>query len=696
MGKLLLEIGTEEIPAGYIAPALRQMETLLREGLKENRLSCGEVKTFGTPRRLGLYTEDIPEKQPVLREEVQGPAVKVAIGPDGKPTKAGLGFARTQGVEFSQLQIKDTPKGSYLFAVKNHEGKASVKLLPDILATVIRSTPFPKKMRWRGPGLLFARPIRWILALFNTKVIELELNGIKSGRVTYGHPFLSGREITVKDADFTRYIELLRKEMVIVDPEERKSILREHINRIMRKYGSELRNEELLDEVNNLVEYPFPVECTFSEGFLRVPQEVVETVMIDHQRYFPIEDGSGKLLPRFIAVTNRDSREARQAVEGNERVLKARLADAKFFWEEDRKRPLEDRLEGLKDVLFHEKLGSYWERTERIDRLAGYIAMRLGLPDEEREALHQAARLCKADLLTQMVVEFPKLQGIMGYNYAREEGKPEEVALAIMEHYLPRYAGDRLPQTRLGTVLSLADKFDTLCACFSVGLIPTGSQDPYGLRRQAHGIVRIIESQKLPLSLQDTLTAAQENFPGKGAAVRDIIAFFRDRLYQMFLERGYRYDIINAVLEAGFDDISDFCERIDIISRISTTPVWQELVTLVERTFNIGKGAPPVGEVDEGLFQQEEERALWDIYLRNKDRIKALIDERKYEEASRAYAETFARPVHIFFDRVFVNVEDERLRNNRLALVKNINQLYAPRVADLSQIVPPVEGGKQG
>ncbi len=694
MGKLLLEIGTEEIPAGYIAPALGQMEALLKEGLKKNRLDCGAVKTFGTPRRLGMYAEDIPEKQPTLTEELQGPSTKAALDPNGRPTKAGLGFARAQGVDFSELRAKDTPKGSYLFAVKTRDGERSMELLPDILSDIIRSLAFPKKMRWRGPGLSFARPVRRIVALFDTDIIGLELNGLKSGRVTFGHPFLSGKVITIKKADYDSYKDLLRREKVIVDTDERKSMLRDGINSIMRKNGSELKGDELLQEVNNLVEYPFPIECTFPEEFLRVPQEVVETVMISHQRYFPVEDGNERLLPRFIAVTNRGERGARLAVEGNERVLRARLADAKFFWEEDRKHPLKDRLDGLKDLVFHEKLGSYWERTERIDRLSAYLALKLNLVDEERDGLHRAARLCKADLLTQMVGEFPELQGVMGYHYAREEGVPEGVALAIMEHYMPRYAGDKLPQTRLGMMLSLADKFDALCACFSVGLVPTGSQDPYGLRRQTQGIIRILESQRLHLSLKDTLAAALENFPGRGAAVEGITAFFRDRLYQTFLERGHRYDIVNAVLGAGFDDISDFSDRIAVISKVSQATAWQELVTVVERTFNIGKGAPSTGEVEEGLLQQDEERALWDVYVRNKDKITSLIDGKRYEEASWAFSDTFAKPVHTFFDKVFVNVEDEKTRNNRLVLIKKINELYGPRVADLSKIVPPVGGGK--
>ncbi len=688
MGKLLLEIGTEEIPAGYILPALRQMETLLREGLDKNRLHCGAIKTFGTPRRLGLYAEDLPDKQATLTEELMGPSVKVAIGADGQPTKAGLGFAKGQGVDFSGLQKKDTPKGAYLFVVKTHQGEPSIKLLPGILTDVIRSIAFPKRMRWRGPALSFARPVRRIMALFETDTVEFELNGIKSGRTTVGHPFLSGHIVNVKKADLSSYKDLLRKEMVIVDVDERKTMLREGINKIMKRHGSVLKDEELLDEVNNLVEYPFPVECAFPDEFLSVPQEVVEEVMISHQRYFPVEDTDRRLLPRFVVATNRGEREARLAVEGNERVLRARLADAKFFWEEDRKHSLKDRLEGLKDVVFHEKMGSYWERTERIDRLSAYLALKLGLTDAERDALHQAALLCKADLLTQMVTEFPKLQGVMGYHYAREEGLPEEVARAILEHYMPRYAGDNLPETRLGTILGLADKFDTLCACFSVGLIPTGSQDPYGLRRQCQGIIRILESQGFALSLQDVLAAALEDFPAaKGAAAKEITAFFRDRLYQTSVERGNRYDIVNAVLGAGFDDISDLTTRVGVIFELSKSDCWQELVTLVERTFNIGKNVPSAGDVEEGLFQQDEERLLWDLYVKNKDKISSLIDDKKYKEASKLFCEIFADPVHTFFDKVFVNVDDEKLRNNRLLLIKRINELYAPRVADLSQIV---------
>ncbi|MCB7130142.1 MAG: glycine--tRNA ligase subunit beta, partial [Candidatus Brocadiales bacterium] len=324
-------------------------------------------------------------------------------------------------------------------------------------------------------------------------------------------------------------------------------------------------------------------------------------------------------------------------------------------------------------------------------RLSAYLARKeLNLADAEKEALHQAALLCKADLLTQMVGEFPELQGVMGYHYAREEGLPEDVALAIKEHYMPRHARDKVPESRLGMTLSLADKFDALCGCFSVGLVPTGSQDPYGLRRQAQGIIRILESHRLSLSLQDTIVAALENFPGKGTAMKEINAFFRDRLYQTFRERGYRYDIVNAVLSAGFDDVSDFKNRVEVISGISKTDKWQELVVVAERTFNIGKNAPSAGEVDEGLLKEDEERYLWDVYVKNKDKITALIDGKRYEEASWAFSDTFAKPVHTFFDKVFVNVEDERLKNNRLLLVKNINLLYSTRVADLSEIGIPV------
>lgn len=695
MSNLLFEIGTEEIPSGYISPALKKMEELFKEGLKENRLECARALTLATPRRLTLYVEDIPERQLPLVEEVQGPAAKVAFDEKGQPTKAAMGFAKAQKVEPKDLKIKEIPKGAYVFAIKTHAGEETMRLLPPLLANIVRSLGFPKRMKWKGPGLFFARPVRWILALLDQQVVPLELNGISSGRITFGHPFLSGKDLSIKRADLDLYKTVLRKEKVLVDIEERKALLRDGINKILAKYGSQLKEEELLEEVNFLVEYPCPVECTFPEEFLRVPQEVVETVMREHQRYFPVEDAQGRLLPRFVVVTNRSPQEAAFSIEGNERVLKARLADAKFFWEEDRKVSLWKRLEGLKEVVFHEKLGSYWERVERIDRLAGYLALRLGLEAVEREALHRAARLCKTDLLTQMVGEFPKLQGVMGYHYAREEGEKEEVARAILEHYLPRFAGDNLPQTQLGILLSLADKFDSLCGCFSIGLVPTGSQDPYALRRQAQGIIRIIEDKNLNLSLKDSLAAALENFPGKGTTLQELLEFFRDRLYQTFLERGHRYDIINAVLAAGFDNIAAFSRRLGVISHLSQTNQWQGLVTVVERTFNIGKKAETTGEVEEELLQEKEERQLWELYQRHKDKILSLINKERYEEASIEYYTSFAEAVHTFFDKVFVNVEDHRLRNNRLLLLKNINELYSSRIADLAQIVPSGDGGNK-
>ncbi|MFN3466104.1 MAG: glycine--tRNA ligase subunit beta [Candidatus Brocadiales bacterium] len=694
MSNLLFEIGTEEIPSGYISPALRQIEELFKEGLKGNRLECARVVTLATPRRLSLYAEGIPEKQPPLVEEVQGPAARVAFDKEGQPTKAALGFAKAQGVEPKDLKTKDTPKGAYVFAIKTHAGEETARLLPPLLTTMIRSLCFPKKMKWKGTNLLFARPIRWIVAILDQEVIPLELNGITSGRTTFGHPFLSGKSLPIKRADLDTYKTTLRKEKVLVDVEERKALLRGGINKLLEPYGSQLKEEELLEEVSFLVEYPCPVECTFPEEFLKVPQEVVETVMKEHQRYFPVEDARGRLLPRFVVVTNRGPQEAASCKEGNERVLKARLSDAKFFWEEDRKVSLWKRLEGLKEVVFHEKLGSYQERVERIDRLSGYLALRMGLGSGERELLHRAARLCKADLLTQMVGEFPKLQGVMGYHYAREEGEKEEVAIAILEHYLPRFAGDRLPETQLGTLLSLADKFDALCGCFSIGLVPTGSQDPYALRRQAQGIIRILEDKNLNLSLRDSLEAALENFPGKGTTLQELLEFFKDRLYQTFLEKGRRYDIINAVLAAGFDNVADFSRRLGVISRLSQTDRWQGLVTVVERTFNIGKKAMATGEVEEKLLQEKEERQLWELYQRHRDKILSLIDKKQYEEASMEYCDSFAQAVHAFFDKVFVNVEDQRLRNNRLLLLKGINELYSMRIADLAQIVPPGDGGK--
>ena len=693
MSNLLLEIGTEEIPAGYIVPALKQMKELFEEQVKKNRLSIDSIHTTGTPRRLVLFASGLPQNQEDIVQEVKGPSAKVAFDQSGAPTKAAVGFASSQGVKAEEMIVKDTSKGKYCFAVKEIEGKKIFDLLPEMLTSVITSINFPKSMRWKSDKLYFARPIRTIMALFDKDVVNLELSGLKADRKTSGHQFLSDNVLDILDADFELYKEQLKGEKVIVEIDERRDIIRKEINSLLSAYGTTLDEEELLEEVTNLVEFPGAVKCSFDEEFLAIPSEVIETSMKDHQRYFPVKDKTGKLLPEFIVITDREPGNGEIIRNGNERVLRARLADANFFWKEDKKTTLHDRLKDLEGVVFHEDMGSYLDRGERIGDLAYFIAETLDLSPDRLELVKRASSLCKTDLLTEMVGEFPKLQGIMGREYALVQGEDEEVARSIAEHYLPRFADDVLPETEIGIILSLADKFDLIAGCFAAGLIPTGSQDPYGLRRQSQGIIRILETKDLHLSLQKLFEKSLSNVTGicpdgdSGKVYEQIIDFFKDRINNIYIDRGYRYDIVESVMKSGFNDISDLICRLEAITKISKTPIWQNLVAVVERTFNIGKNCESDGEVKEDLLEEEEERKLWAVYKKEKENLLKHVTPRRYEELSIEYNEAFAKPIHDFFEKVFVNVEDENIKNNRLLLVKKVNELYVKNIANLAFIV---------
>ncbi|CAG0940886.1 partial glycyl-tRNA synthetase beta chain, partial [Candidatus Brocadiaceae bacterium] len=550
MTDLLFEIATEEIPASYITPALNQIKILFTERAEKHRLETHSLYFAGTPRRLTLFVRGLPQRQESITEEIQGPAASIAFDKTGNPTRAGLGFARSQGIDISNLHIKKTSKGEYCFAFKKVEGRETLHILPEILTEIIRTISFPKSMKWKGNNLFFARPIRSILALFGDKVVPMEINGIKADKFIFGHPFLSGKRIEIPTADWDLYKRLLKQENVVADITERRETLRTKITQLMAPYGTTIDDEALLDEVTNLVEYPNAIECSFDEEFLDIPANVIETAMKEHQRYFPIKKRDGKLFNKFIAVLNRNESNAGTTVQGNERVLKARLSDARFFWKEDRKVPLERRVEDLKNLAFLEKLGNYRDRTDRIVKLSGFLSHRLinlnKLSIEDVTLVERAALLCKADLPTQMVGEFPSLQGIMGKEYAEWDGEEPSVALAIAEHYMPRFAADNIPASKIGAVVGLADKFDTISSCFALNLIPTGSQDPYSLRRHAYGIIRIIEEHGFTLELREVLCKSLSLLPlfsekeisGEHAIVHEksvsaIKEFFRDRLYQI-------------------------------------------------------------------------------------------------------------------------------------------------------------------
>ncbi len=690
MRDFLLEIGCEEIPAGYLAPASAALAETATKALADARLTAGEPRTLYTPRRIALFVPAIAEAGEDFTHLVQGPSKKIAFDASGKPTKAAAGFARGQGVPVESLFVEETKSGPYVFAKKTVKGRATADVLAEALPGIILKLPFPKSMHWADPNVTFARPIRSVLALLGDAVVPFAVGAVKSGRAVFGHPFLAPGAIDLARADLALYRDALRKAFVVADVDERREMTRAQIEKLLAAHGSALAEFDLLDEVTNLVEYPQAVEGSFPEHYLEVPAEVVEAAMMEHQRYFPVRDVSGKLLNRFITVSNRPAKYAETIKEGNERVLNARLSDAQFFLREDRKNPLEAFVPKLAGVTFQDKLGSYADRSRRIGELGLFIADALGADAAAKKRVARAAELCKADLVTQMVFEFTSLQGVVGREYAKADGEDPEVAEAIAEHYRPRSVKDDIPATTTGRILALADKFDALAGCFAAGLAPTGNQDPYALRRQTVGIIRIIVTSEFVLSLKDVLAKAKSllpaNLPDLAKAEESVLAFVQDRLYYYYLDR-YTHDIIRAALKPSFDDLLDLSRRLESLDELAGTHDWHKLVTAVERTHNITRDFTATGDVDEIYLSAPEERELYRLYKANREAITRLIDERRYNEVCRLYEQTFTVPLHVFFEKVFVNVEDPAVRTNRLTLLKSINRLFADRVADLSQIL---------
>jgi len=551
--ELFLEIGTEEIPAGFIPRALAEMEAMISRELTNARLCFGMVQTLATPRRLALVVRDIPSLQPDAEITATGPSVKAAYDADGKPTRAAEGFAKGQGVEVSELATVVTEKGEYLAVTKKVTGRPTHELLSEILPKLIADIPFKKSMRWGDLDVRFARPIHWIVALFDGIVVPFSFGAVESGTMSRGHRFMANTTFPVNS--FAHYLEECERHFVIPDPEKRKEIIRRETHRVAKAAGGHLLpDEELLDQIVFLAEYPSAVHGTFSPEFLKVPKEVLITSMRSHQRYFSIVDDSGKLLPGFITINNTLTDDPSVVVKGNERVLRARLSDARFFFEEDQKVKLDDRVEALKKVVYQQKLGTSFEKMERFRALAQGLAERLNPAVVGQTA--RAAWLCKADLVSGMVGEFPEVQGIMGREYALLEGEEPAVAVAIAEHYLPIQAGGELPASDIGAFVSLADKLDTVCGCFSVGLIPTGAADPYALRRATIGIIATILDKGYRLSLPALieqaldLLAAKLTRPKEQAAA-EIGEFFRGRFVNL-LANDHPADVIEAAVSAGF------------------------------------------------------------------------------------------------------------------------------------------------
>ena len=682
--KLLFEIGTEEIPAKFMPGILEQLKGLAEKKLQELRVPFASVTVFGTPRRMTFIAEGVEETQASTVVESKGPSLKIAFGPDGAPSKAAQGFARGQGIAVEDLIVRD----EYVYAVKKLTGQAVIDLLPAFLVDIVESLSFPKNMRWADHDFRFVRPIRWLVALLDDKIIPIEITGVKSGRNTLGHRFLSKGEVKIASAG--DYEKVLRDHFVIVNQNERRSIIRQQVEELAQKEGGIAEiDEDLLEEVVYLVEYPTALCGHFDDKFLSLPKETVITPMREHQRYFPVLTADGKLLAKFITVRNGNSEGLDIVAHGNERVLRARLSDAEFFFNEDRKIKLEERLEKLKTVVFQEGLGNIYDKSVRLADIAMTLKKNLNVKVDE-DVLQRTALLSKTDLVTGMVCEFTELQGVMGREYALLDGEKPEVAQGIFEHYLPRFAGDELPKTDIGRLVGIADKLDNIAATFSRGLIPTGSQDPYALRRQAIGIINILVDGNYHLPLLKTMSAVLEllNVPcaKSGELLAQLQEFFVQRVKNMMSDQGIRYDVIDAVLnEKANDDIVDLFVRAKALAEYVETPEAAESIQAFTRVANLCKKAEGETIIRENLFVETAEKELYEAICRlQKETIPALVAY-NYAEVLKLMNEVSA-PVNKFFDTVMVMDKDENVKNNRLALLVQVKET-ASMVGDLSSIV---------
>ncbi len=682
--KLLFEIGTEEIPAKFMPGILEQLKGLAEKKLQELRVPFASVTVFGTPRRMTFIAEGVEETQASTVVESKGPSLKIAFGPDGAPSKAAQGFARGQGIAVEDLIVRD----EYVYAVKKLTGQAVIDLLPAFLVDIVESLSFPKNMRWADHDFRFVRPIRWLVALLDDKIIPIEITGVKSGRNTLGHRFLSKGEVEIASAG--DYEKVLRDHFVIVNQNERRSIIRQQVEELAQKEGGIAEiDEDLLEEVVYLVEYPTALCGHFDDKFLSLPKETVITPMREHQRYFPVLTADGKLLAKFITVRNGNSEGLDIVAHGNERVLRARLSDAEFFFNEDRKIKLEERLEKLKTVVFQEGLGNIYDKSVRLADIAMTLKKNLNVKVDE-DVLQRTALLSKTDLVTGMVCEFTELQGVMGREYALLDGEKPEVAQGIFEHYLPRFAGDELPKTDIGRLVGIADKLDNIAATFSRGLIPTGSQDPYALRRQAIGIINIFVDGNYHLPLLKTMSAVLEllNVPcaKSGELLAQLQEFFVQRVKNMMSDQGIRYDVIDAVLnEKANDDIVDLFVRAKALAEYVETPEAAESIQAFTRVANLCKKAEGETIIRENLFVETAEKELYEVICRlQKETIPALVAY-NYAEVLKLMNEVSA-PVNKFFDTVMVMDKDENVKNNRLALLVQVKET-ASMVGDLSSIV---------
>lgn len=681
---LAFEIGTEEIPAFDLAGAVKQLSTMVPSLLDDAAIPHGAVKIFSSPRRLIVIAEEIPEATEEKNEVFKGPSSKIAFDAEGNPTKAAQGFARGKGVDPSSLVVED----GYVYA-RTHTPSVNVaSLLSSVLNKIIHGLSWPRSQRWGVQSEYFTRPVRWIVALFGNEVIDFTFAGLVAGRTTYGHRFLAPGPFEVADAD--SLVDVVRSASVIPSEAEREQVIREGVAKAEAETGfTAVLHPKTLVEVINLAEYPTVLVGTFDEEFLKVPEEIIVDAMLVHQRYFPLYDKDGKLTNRFIVVSNGDPACAETIVDGNERVVRARLYDAKFFYDEDLKQPLESYVDHLGEVVFQEKLGTMLDKTNRIQRLADHLAEDAGLAGQDLSDVERAARLCKADLVTSAVVEFTSVQGVMGSYYAAASGETAQVAQAIEQHYRPRFAGDEAPDTVVGKIVAIADKLDTVCGLFAVGQGPTGSSDPFALRRSAIGIVAMLSGKDaVEVSLVAAIDAALASYAQQGiefdtdAVRRDVIEFFITRTKVMMRDAGNSIDAIDAVLSAGIQEPVELINRVSALeaARSEQPEVFEDLATAYARANNLCDSKLGT-EVNEGLLS-EVEQALVRAVCQAESNVASALENNNYAAALSELA-ALRKPIDLFFENTMVMDEDRALRENRLRLLNSFVAVFA-NVADFA------------
>ncbi|HEY4550261.1 MAG TPA: glycine--tRNA ligase subunit beta [Bacillus sp. (in: firmicutes)] len=683
---LLLEIGLEEMPARFVTDSMNQLANKVRAWLEEKKINYRELLAYSTPRRLALLVLDVDVVQPDIHEEAKGPAKKIAQNESGEWSKAAIGFSRGQGMSVDDIYFKEINGVEYAHVKKFIEGQETKSLLPE-LNDIIKGLTFPKNMRWADQDLRYIRPIKWLVALFGQEVVPFSIANVQSNNWSLGHRFLGSR---IELTEPVNYEKEMLAQYVVVDPQIRKNNILSQLKELEKeKNWVILVDEDLLEEVNNLVEYPTVLYGQFEEEYLKLPEEVLITSMKEHQRYFPVKSADGELIRYFVTVRNGGSEHLDKVAKGNEKVLRARLSDAAFFYAEDQKMDIQQALKKLNSIVYHEEIGTLANKVDRVRRLTNMITQKLNFTDEEKQTAERAAEICKFDLVTNMVNEFPELQGHMGEKYARQKGEKEAVAVAINEHYMPRNADDRAPEGNAGAVLSIAEKVDTIASFFSIGMIPSGSQDPYALRRQATGVVQTFLHKDWKIQLEDLIQQSLLLLEAEGIVKQnletlsqELIAFFKLRIKHLLQEKGIRYDLIDAVLGNEVGIISTLVNKAVVLEGKKNTDDFKENIEALSRILNIASKSKENGDIQEALFENEEEQQLYDKFKA----VSGLLNESVTEEYYFELLVSMKPEINQYFDHTMVMAENEAVKQNRLNLMVKISEIIR-KFANVNEIL---------